>query len=298
MDLADVALFRMIAVSGSLSAAARQLGLTPMAVSRRLAALEAQVGARLFHRTTRVLSLTPEGEAFLPFAGTLLETQDQALATLASSDSGLSGILKVTAPNVIGHSIVVPTAAELMNENPSLRVDLTLTDGVVDIAASGLDIAIRVAPLQASNLIATRLADNPRVLCASPAYIRNFGKPLTTGDLTGHSCLLLHGMDDWPFVIDGKLQRVPVSGRFAASTVDAIRAACISGSGLALMTYWDVWNELDLGRLERIELADAVPDELGIWGILPSRSYIPPRVRALTVALKKRLSAAALRHTA
>jgi len=166
MDLADVALFRMIAVSGSLSAAARQLGLTPMAVSRRLAALEAQVGARLFHRTTRVLSLTPEGEAFLPYAGTLLETQDQALATLASSDSGLSGILKVTAPNVIGHSIVDPTAAELMNENPSLRVDLTLTDGVVDIAASGLDIAIRVAPLQASNLIATRLADNPRVLCA------------------------------------------------------------------------------------------------------------------------------------
>jgi len=95
MDLADVALFRMIAVSGSLSAAARQLGLTPMAVSRRLAALEAQVGARLFHRTTRVLSLTPEGEAFLPYAGTLLETQDQALATLASSDGGLSGILKV-----------------------------------------------------------------------------------------------------------------------------------------------------------------------------------------------------------
>lgn len=127
-----------------------------------------------------------------------------------------------------------------MNENPSLRVDLTLTDGVVDIAASGLDIAIRVAPLHASNLIATRLADNPRVLCASPAYIRKFGKPLTTGNLTGHSCLLLHGMDDWPFVIDGKLQRVPVNGRFAASTVDAIRAACISGSGLALMTYWDV----------------------------------------------------------
>ena len=112
MDLDDVALFRMIAVSGSLSAAARQLGLTPMAVSRRLAALEAQVGARLFHRTTRVLSLTPEGEAFLPYAGTLLETQDQALATLASSDSGLSGILKVTAPNAFFDCATVSLAQD------------------------------------------------------------------------------------------------------------------------------------------------------------------------------------------
>jgi DNA-binding transcriptional LysR family regulator len=119
MDLADVALFRAIAAVGSLSAAARQMGTTPMLVSRRLAGLEAELGARLFHRTTRSLSLTLEGEAFLPYAGTLMEARDSALDAVSSGSSGLSGVLKFTAPNVIGHSVVVPVGAELIADNPA-----------------------------------------------------------------------------------------------------------------------------------------------------------------------------------
>src|ERR1700742_3305045 len=126
MDLADVALFRAIASVGSLSAAARQIGATPMLVSRRLAALEAELGARLLHRTTRSLSLTPEGEAFLPHAVALIEARESALDSVSSAGSGFSGVLKVTAPNVIGHSVVVPVIAGLMSGNPALRVNLTL----------------------------------------------------------------------------------------------------------------------------------------------------------------------------
>jgi DNA-binding transcriptional LysR family regulator len=136
MDLADVALFRTIASVGSLSAAARQMGTTPMLVSRRLAGLEAELGARLFHRTTRSLSLTPEGEAFLPHAVTLIEARDSAFGSVSSGGSGLSGVLKITAPNVIGHSVVVPVVAELIADNPTLRVDLTLSDGIVDISTA------------------------------------------------------------------------------------------------------------------------------------------------------------------
>ena len=293
MDLADVALFRQIAALGSLSAAARQMGTTPMLVSRRLAALEAELGARLFHRTTRSLSLTPEGEAFLPHAAALIEARDSAFESVAASGSGLSGVLKVTAPNVIGHSVVVPVAARLIGDNPALHVDLTLSDGVVDIASAGLDVAIRVAPMKPSDMIATRLADNPYVLCASPAYIARFGAPATMGELVGHPCIRLHAMGTWPFMRDGEPDRIRIDGPLAASSVDAVRAACIAGVGIAMMTYWDVYRQFERGELKQIVLADAEPVELGIWAVFPTRTYMPTRLRAFIDALRERLHAEA-----
>jgi DNA-binding transcriptional LysR family regulator len=211
MDLADVALFRAIASAGSLSAVARQMGATPMMVSRRLAGLEVELGARLFHRTTRSLSLTPEGEAFLPHAVTLIDARDSALDSVSSGSSGLSGVLKITAPNVIGHSIVVPVVAELIADNPALRVDLTLSDGVIDIATAGLDVAVRVAVMKPSDMIATKVADNPYTLCASPGYVARFGAPSTTEDLVSHPCIKLHAMDSWPFTRGGEMRRVRIS---------------------------------------------------------------------------------------
>lgn len=289
MDLKDIALFREIVVSGSLSGAAKRLGTTPMAVSRRLAALEAEVGARLIHRTTRSLSLTLEGEDFLPHAISLLEVQDAALASLASGEGALSGTLRLSAPNLIGHSVIVPILTRLMVENPGLRVDLTLTDAVVDVAGAGLDLAVRVSPLAPSGLVATRLADNPRVLCAAPSYLRTFGSPANTGDLGSHACLILQGQDDWRFVVDGVVRGVRVSGPMTANSVDAIRSACIEGAGLALLTYWDVRRQIEEGSLVRIDLADAVPDQLGIWAVFPTRQHVPPRVRALIDVLRARL---------
>lgn len=289
MDLADVALFRAIASEGSLSAAARQTGTTPMLVSRRLAGLEAELGARLFHRTTRSLSLTPEGEAFLPHAATLIEARDSALDSVSTGGFGLSGRLKVTAPNVIGHAVVVPVVAGLIADNPGLRVDLTLSDGVVDIATAGLDVAVRVAVLKPSELVATRVADNPFVLCASPDYISRFGSPATTQELIGHPCIRLHAMDSWGFTRGGEVHRVRIAGPLSANTVDAVRAACIAGVGIAMMTYWDVHEQVERGELQRIVLADAKPQEIGIWTVVPTRTQMPARVRAFIDALRARL---------
>ena len=294
MDLADVALFRTIISVGSLSAAARQLRTTPMLVSRRLAALEDELGARLFHRTTRSLSLTPEGEAFLPHAIALIEARDLAFESVSSRSSGLSGVLRVTAPNVIGHAVIVPVVAELIADNPALRVDLTLSDSVIDIASSGLDVAVRVSPMKPSDMIATRLADNPYVLCASPAYIARFGAPATTSDLVAHPCIKLHAMDTWPFRRGEELERVRIDGPLSASTVDAVRAACIAGVGLAVMTYWDVREQIERGELTRIILTDAEPSELGIWAVFLTRTHMPSRVRAFIDALRKRLLASTL----
>ncbi|MBW4022615.1 MAG: LysR family transcriptional regulator [Proteobacteria bacterium] len=291
MDLSDIVLFRLIASVGSLSAAARQMGTTPMLVSRRLAGLEAELGARLFHRTTRSLSLTPEGEAFLPHAVTLIEARDSALDSIASGGSGLSGVLKVTSPNVIGHTIVVPVVAELIADNPALRVDLTLSDGVIDIATAGLDVAVRVAVMKPSDMIATRVGDNPFTLCASPGYVARFGEPTTTEDLAAHRCIKLHAMDTWPFTRDGELHRVRISGPLSASTVDAVRAACIAGVGIAMLTYWDVNKQIEGGELRRIVLDDIKPLEVGIWAVVPTRTQMPARVRAFIDALRGRLLA-------
>jgi DNA-binding transcriptional LysR family regulator len=289
MDIEDVALFQTIVSVGSLSAAARRLGATPMLVSRRLAGLEAELGARLFHRTTRSLSLTPEGEAFLPHAAAMIEARDSALESVSSSGHGLSGKLKVTAPNVIGHAVIVPLVAELIANNPALRVDLTLSDGLVDIASAGLDVAIRVVPMKPSDLVATKLADNPYVLCASPDYIARFGAPSTIDELVSHPCIKLHVMETWPMKRGGNQERVRIDGPLSASTVDAVRAACIAGVGIAMMTYWDVREQFKRAELKRIVLADAEPDELGIWAVFPTRIHMPARVRAFIDLLRERL---------
>jgi DNA-binding transcriptional LysR family regulator len=293
MDLSDIALFRTIAAFGSLSAAARQMGTTPMLVSRRLAGLEAELGARLFHRTTRSLSLTPEGEAFLPHAVTLLEARDSALDSISSGGSGLSGVLKITAPNVIGHTVVVPVVAGLIADNPALRVDLILSDGVIDIATAGLDVAIRVAVMKPSEMIATKVADNPFTLVASPDYVARFGKPARSEDLVSHPCIRLHAMDHWPFTREGETHRVRISGPLSASTVDAVRAACITGVGLAMLTYWDVHQQIADGDLQAVVLADVEPLPVGIWAVFPTRTQTPARVRAFIDALRDRLLAAA-----
>ncbi len=264
-----------------------------MLVSRRLAGLEAELGVRLFHRTTRSLSLTPEGEAFLPHAVTLIEARDSAIDSVSSGRSGLSGVLKITAPNVIGHSVVVPVVAELIADNPALRVDLTLTDGVIDIVTAGLDVAVRVAVMKPSDMIATRVADNPFTLIASPGYIARFGEPTTTEDLGGHPCIKLHAMDNWPFTRGGETHRVRISGPLSVSTVDAVRAACIAGVGIAMLTYWDVHEQIERGELKRIALADAKPLEVGIWAVFPTRAHMPARVRAFIDTLRARLHGAA-----
>lgn len=296
MDLADVVLFRTIAAQGSLSAAARQTGTTPMLVSRRLAGLEMELGARLFHRTTRSLSLTPEGEAFLPHAAALIAARDQALESVSSGGVGLSGVLKVTAPNVIGHAVVVPVVAGLIADNPALRVDLNLSDGVVDITTAGIDVAVRVGLMKPSELIASKVADNPFTLCASPAYVARFGLPARMEDLIARPCIRLHGMDGWTFTRGGDMHRVRVTGPLSANTVDAVRAACIAGVGIAMMTYWDVHEQVERGALQRIVLEDARPLEIGIWAVIPSRTQRPARVRAFIDALRDRLHAVADRN--
>ncbi|MBJ2259625.1 LysR family transcriptional regulator [Pseudomonas psychrophila] len=278
MQISDVEVFSAIAESGSLSAAARRLGLSPMTVSRRLATLEGELGVRLFHRTTRSVSLTAEGETFLPFATTLLEASEGARVSLKSNAGTASGVLKVTAPSVFGQSVIMPLIPDLLAEHPALRVDLTLSDSIVDIVGLGIDVAIRIATLRDSALIARPLAPNPRVLCASPAYLKHHGIPATMDALSGHRRIALHGMPYWPFMRDGDAVAIRAEGVFSANSVEAVRAASRQGLGVAMLTYWDVRDDLDAGTLRLIELQDVSPEQLYITAILPTRQHVPHRV--------------------
>lgn len=290
MQIPDVEVFSAIAQSGSLSAAARRLGLTPMTVSRRLASLEGELGVRLFHRTTRSVSLTAEGETFLPFAATLLEASEGARISLKSYAGTASGVLKVTAPTVFGQSVIMPLIPALLEEHPALRVDLTLSDSIVDIVGLGIDVAIRIATLRDSALIARPLAPNPRVLCASPMYLERHGVPTTMDALLSHRRIALHGMPYWPFLRDGEAVAIQAQGVFSANSVEAVRTASRQGLGVAMLTYWDVRDDVEAGTLHLIELEDVSPEQLFITAILPTRQHVPQRVGVFLQHLQSMLN--------
>ena len=278
MQIPDVEVFSAIAESGSLSAAARRLGLAPMTVSRRLASLEGELGVRLFHRTTRSVSLTAEGETFLPFATTLLEASEGARVSLKSNAGAASGVLKVTAPTVFGQAVIMPLIPALLEEHPALRVDLTLSDSIVDIVGLGIDVAVRISTLRDSTLIARPLAPNPRVLCASPMYLERHGIPATMDALLSHRRIALHGMPFWPFMRDGETVSMRAEGVFSANSVEAVRTASRQGLGVAMLTYWDIRDDLAAGSLCLVELEDVDPQQLFITAILPTRQHVPHRV--------------------
>jgi DNA-binding transcriptional LysR family regulator len=290
VQLADVRIFIAVANAGGLSAAARQLGIGPMQVSRRIHVLEEELGVRLLHRTTRAVSLTAEGERFLPYARSMIDAEDSARAALLPASATASGVLKLTAPSVFGQAIVMPLLPALLAQHPQLRIDLDLSDRVLDIVGEGFDLALRVATLGDSELVAKRLAGNPRMLCASPQYLARHGVPATLADLATHACITLHAVPRWPVVVDGILQRVSVAPRITTSNVDAARAAALQGLGLAMLTYWDVYRQLRDGDLLSIVLADAAMEDLSVWAVTPTRRFVPARVTIFLDALSRELA--------
>jgi len=289
MQISEVEVFAAIAESGSLSGAARRLGLSPMTVSRRLASLEHELEVRLVHRSTRSVSLTTEGELFLPFSKTLLGASEAAKVTLKANAGTARGVLKVTAPTVFGQAVIMPLIPQLLAEHSALQVDLHLSDSIVDIVSLGIDVAIRIATLRDSALVARSLAPNPRVLCASPAYLERYGVPTTLDDLRRHRCIALHGMPHWPFVRERGVVGFKGESVFSANSVEAVRTASKQGLGLAMLTYWDVRKDLEENSLRLVELKDATPEQLFITAVLPTRQQVPHRVRVFLDELEASL---------
>ncbi|OEC93865.1 MULTISPECIES: LysR family transcriptional regulator [unclassified Rhizobium] len=297
MDTNDVLIFTTAVSAGSLAAAARRLGLTPMIASRRLASLEASLGVRLLHRTTRSLSLTPEGESFLPFAQALVDNENAALALLHSGVTGAAGLLRVSVPISFGIKFVMPMVPKLLDDNPELRVSVDMTDSLPDLVATGTDLAIRIARLRDSSLIAQKLADNPRLVVASPDYLARRGKPASLSELANHDCLALGNATHWTFQTADGEKHAKLGGRFSSNSIAGCYTACLAGGGLALLSNWYASDDIKAGRLVWVDFQGARPDTIHIWAVYPTSRLVLPKVRVFISALRAALAAAGLRNS-
>lgn len=280
MNIDHLRLFLRVATLQNISAAGAELGLSPAVASAHLNKLEEGLGVRLIHRTTRSVALTEEGRAFLPHAEEVLASVAAAQASVGAGQVSPSGTLRVSAPASFGRMHLVPAMKAFLQQYPDLQVDFRLSDSIIDLVEGGFDVAIRNAELKDSTLIARKLAQDTRIICASPEYLERFGEPQTPEDLLQHRCVNLMLDESWTFnTPDGELNIKP-SGQLRADNGEAVRDACVSGIGIALSSQWSVYDHLRNGQLVQVLKDYPLISDTAIWAVYPSSRLLAPKVRA------------------
>lgn len=278
--------FVSVAIRGSLSAAARAEGVTPAVIGRRLDALEQRLGVKLLTRTTRSISLTFEGAAFLEDCQRILNDLANAEASVSLGGVKASGHIRVSAPAGFGRLHVAPLMRDFLEMNSEVSCTLDLTDRVVDLVNESIDCAIRIGELPDSSLVSIRLADNRRVVVASPAYLARHGSPAVPQDLAAHNCLSLGQQRGWLFCNEkGETITVKVSGRLECNDGAVLHEWALAGDGLAWRSRWEVDADLRAGRLVSVLDEFAAPT-MGIYAVFPQRKRLALRVRLLIDHLK------------
>jgi len=277
--------FSKVVAAGSLSAAARELGVSPAVVSRTLAALESRLGVRLVNRTTRSLHLTDEGASYYETSQRILAEIDEADAAVTSHRVEPQGVLRVALPASFGHQHIAPLVPRFAERYPKVELALSLSDRSINLIEEGFDLAVRIAELKDSSLAARKLAPNRRVVCASPAYLRAHGEPKTPQDLAKHNCLVAsweHGFAmTWEYKSPtGKRGTVRVTGRYACDNWEVLRDWAVAGLGVALKSTWDVRRQLEEGSLVPLLSGYDFGTDVGIYAVYPHRRHLPAKTRA------------------
>lgn len=275
--------FRHVAELNSFAEAGRRLGLSPAAISKNIAQLEAHVGARLINRTTRRMALTEEGRLYLDHVVRGLDAFSEADRALCPIKTGPSGTLRVSAPMTVTLTRLSAAIPHFLSRYPDLVLDLHLDDRRVDLIGEGYDLVIRGSDnLEDSSLVARKLTVMSHVLCASPGYFAAHGKPKTPSDLGAHSCVrfsLSGHADTWEFRKGGHVERVAVNARYSVTSSLAVRDALREGFGLSLMPHPYVEKDLQEGRLHAA-LEDWSMMETTLYAVYPSRQHLAPKIRA------------------
>jgi DNA-binding transcriptional LysR family regulator len=279
--LQEITVFSKIVGTGSLSAAARDLGISPALVSRRLASLEARLGVRLVNRTTRSLHLTDEGSAYFETCTRVLAEMEEADAAISAGRAEPRGILRVALPASFGNQHVAPLVPRFAQRYPDVQLALSLSDRAVNVIEEGFDLAVRIAELADSSLAARKLAPNRRVVCASPAYLRRHGTPRTPEELLQHNCLATDFSMSWEYRDpQGKPGSVRVTGRYACDNWEVLRDWAVAGLGVALKSTWDVRRHLEEGRLVSLLPGYTFATDVAIYAVYPHRRHLPAKTRA------------------
>jgi DNA-binding transcriptional LysR family regulator len=281
--------FAAVAARGSLTAAAQAEGVAAAIIGRRLDALEERLGVKLMVRTTRRISLTHEGSAFLEDCQRVLADLSHAEASVSAGGIKASGHLRLTAPAGFGRRHVAPLVPKFRDQHGEVTISLNLSDRVVDIAAEGFDCAVRVGDLPDSSLVSVRLADNRRLCVASPAYLQRRGTPMQPQELNKHDSLMLSSdasqSRGWAFTVDGKVEHMRPGGPLDCSDGQVLHDWCLAGYGIAWRSTWEVAQDIQSGRLLSLLESFAAPPN-GIYAVFPQRKHLPLRVRLWVDFLK------------
>lgn len=274
--------FVSVATRGSLTAAAKAEGVAPAIMGRRLDALEERLGVKLLVRTTRRMSLTHEGSAFLEDCQRLLVDFANAEASVSAGGVKASGHLRITAPAGFGRRHVAPLVPRFRELHADVTISLNLSDRVVDVAGEGFDCAVRVGEMPDSSLVSVRMADNRRLCVASPAYLQRHGTPKHPTDLARFACLTLSSdasqTRGWAFQVDGEVIHLKPGGPLDCSDGQVLHDWCLDGYGIAWRSTWEVEAEIAAGRLVTV-LSDFDAPPNGIYAVFPQRKHLPLRVR-------------------
>jgi DNA-binding transcriptional LysR family regulator len=280
--LKQIESFVSVSTKGSLTAAANAEGVAPAVIGRRIDALEERLGVKLLVRTTRRITLTHEGSAFLEDCQRVLADLANAEASVSAGGVKASGHLRLTAPAGFGRRHVAPLVPRFFAQHPDVSVSLNLSDRVVDIVNEGFDCAVRVGDLPDSSLVSVRLADNRRLCVATPAYLKRAGTPKQPVELARHECLTLSSdasqTRGWAFIVDGQLTHLRPHGRIDCSDGQVLHDWCVQGLGIAWRSTWEVEADIAAGTLVTV-LDDFAAPPNGIYAVFPQRKHLPLRVR-------------------
>jgi DNA-binding transcriptional LysR family regulator len=279
----EMRVFAAVVDAGSFVGATQPLEMSKAAVSRHVAELEARLGVRLLHRTTRKLSLTPEGEVFHARCKELLDNVDEAEAEISSRSGEARGLLKVNVPFTFGLLHLAHLWPEFMELHPNVTLDVTLADRVVDLVEEGFDMAVRIARLPSSSLISRRIASTRMVLCASPTYLHQRGQPAHPRELAEHDVIaysLLSTGENWEFAGPDGAVSVRVHPRMRTNSGDSCRVAALRHKGVVLQPSFLVGPDLLAGTLMEL-MPEYRSFELGVYAVYPSRKFVSPKVRLL-----------------
>ncbi len=278
----QLATFVNVVARGSLSAAARAEAIAPAMIGRRLDALEKRLGVKLLQRTTRKIVLTHEGSSFLEDCQRILGELQQAEMAVSAGSARASGLLTISAPAGFGRQHVAPLLPSFLSEHRDVSLSLSLNDRVVDLLADGIDVAIRIAALPDSRLVSVKLAENQRVVVASPDYLKRHGTPLSLDQLVRHNCLAISNdgsQPGWTFRQHGKNITMKIAGNMVCSDGAVLHDWALNGKGLAWRSIWEVGSEIESGQLVSV-LDNFVAPGNAIHAMFLQRRHLPLRIRA------------------
>lgn len=288
----EMLVFCQVVDLGSFAAAARELGLSPSAVSKIVSRTEDRLGVRLLTRTTRKLALSAEGETYLSHARQILSAIADGEAEVMQSSTNPSGLLRVNCGTIIARHQLAKILPEFLTRFPGISLELGVTDRQVDLLSNHIDVSIRAGPLVDSALIVRKIGDSSRVICASPGYLAKFGRPKTPEDLAEHNCLSMSGnpnMQQWAFATPEGVNRLSVSGNFRCDNADVLLELGVNGHGIIRLALLVVKQDIDNGNLVKLFEDAHVGEEFPISALMQPGRYRAPRVKVFVDFLVEKL---------